>query len=216
MSRALRLGFAVTASAVFLAAEAPVHSQADMRTRQIGVHFDGVSPGISFSVRDLLDARSREKLDSGLPQTLVLRVFAYSRRSSKPIAMVPLSCRVVHDLWDEVYRVQVTSPAGTRTIRVSSAAQVLEQCLVVHRLRVGSGTTFAALRGQSVYFAVLAEFNPVDPLVVERVRRWIARGGQGLEEDSFYGSFVSLFVQREVRAAERIVRFRSQPVTVPR
>jgi hypothetical protein len=54
-------------------------------------------------------------------------------------------------------------------------------------------------------------------LTVERIRRWIARSGESgkLTGDGFFGSFVSIFVDRRMGSAERSLRFQSPLMWAP-
>lgn len=184
--------------------------------RRIGVHWDGMVPELSFSARDLADRDVRKKLQSGLPQVISVRVYAF-RDGGRTVAASLQTCRVVYDLWEEIYRVQVQSAEQDRSVMVPSMKEVLDKCLVTRRLPIGHADNWANRKDEDVYFAVLVEFNPLSQDTVERIRRWLARpaGGGNLEGDAFFGSFVSLFVNRRIGEAERTLRFRSQPVTVP-
>ncbi|MBW2461478.1 MAG: hypothetical protein JRH11_07515 [Deltaproteobacteria bacterium] len=195
----------------------PAQAQEQPPRRRLGVSFRGGPAHLTFSARDLLNADAREKLASGLPQTVVMRVYAYAEGRSAPIAMSVRSCRVVYDLWEEVYRVQVESVNADRATTVSDLDEVLERCVISRRFPVGTAADYSRHRGRRVYFAVLFEFNPLSPDTVERIRRWLARptGGR-VQGEAFFGSFVSLFVNRRIGDAERLLSFRSQRVRVPR
>jgi hypothetical protein len=185
--------------------------------RRLGVRFEEGRPRLTFSARDLLNADSRDKLESGLPQTIVMRIYAYRNGSSTPVAVTARTCRVVYDLWEEVFRVQIQTAGSDRTVAVDSVDDVLERCVVVRRLAIGRASDYRGHRGERIYFATLFEFNPLSPATVERIRRWLARPSGGrVESDAFFGSFVSLFVNRRIGDAERLRRFRSQNVRVPR
>jgi hypothetical protein len=194
----------------------PARAQEPVPERRFGVRWEGSTPRLSFSARDLLNGEVRRKLDSGLPQTLTMRVYAF-RTGGRPVAVVARSCRVVFDLWDELYRVQVQTAEADRTELVRSLSEVLDLCLVARRAAVGRAPDWEGRSGQEVHFAVIVEFNPLSPDTIERIRRWLARPARGgaIEGDAFFGSFVSLFVNRRIGEAERILRFRSQPVRVP-
>ena len=68
--------------------------------------------------------------------------------------------------------------------------------------------------GPHYYLAMVAELNPVSQETMAEVRRWLTRpaGSTRLNrETSFFGSFVSIFVNAKLPEAERVVRARSQP-----
>lgn len=194
----------------------PSHAQSPVPNRRLGIRWQGSLPQLSFSARDMANRSVRRKLRSGLPQNLVMRVFAF-REGGRPVTVTARSCRVVYDLWEEVYRVQLQTPTEDGSELVRTLPEVLERCLVARHMSIGVDEDWEDQSGRRVYFAVLVEFNPLSPDTVERIRRWLARpaGGRGFEGDAFFGSFVSLFVNRRIGEAERTIRFRSQPITVP-
>lgn len=185
--------------------------------RTLGVRWRDGAPLLYFSARDLATAAVRRKLDSGLPQTIVLRVYAYRSADPRaPIALAPQTCRVTKDFIDESYRVQLRTTAGETTESIPTLDGVIRRCLEVRGIAVGQRSVWRALRTARVYFAVLLEFNPLSPDTVRRIRRWLANssGGQ-VQSDAFFGSFVSLFVNHRIGSAEHSLRFQSQPVRVP-
>lgn len=190
---------------------------ADVAPRRMGVEWIEGVPHVSVSARDLATPKVVRKLKSGLPQTLVLRLYAYADRRSQPLALHPRSCRVAYDLWDEVYRVEREPRTATGDGRVEQLEDVLRLCLALRRVPVGTREVYEGRSGQQLYFAAIVEFNPMSRRTVERIRRWIARpsGSPALSGDAFFGSFVSLFVNRRIGEAERAVQFRSQWVDVP-
>ncbi|HJL16542.1 MAG TPA: hypothetical protein RMH99_12845 [Sandaracinaceae bacterium LLY-WYZ-13_1] len=189
----------------------------DVPRRRMGVEWrDGV-PHVHFSAVDLADRSLRRKLRSGLPQTLVMRVYAY-RGDGRPLAVEPRHCRVTYDLWEEVYRVEIREARRDRNESYGTLRAVLQRCLVARRIPVGRARDYADAGGQPLYFAVLLELNPLSPATVHRLRRWLSRpaGGGRIGGEAFFGSFVSLFVNRRIGSAERSLRFRSQTVRVER
>jgi hypothetical protein len=189
----------------------------DVPGRTLGVWWQEGSPRLYFSARDLASADVRRKLESGLPQNLFMRIYAYDADApSEPLAVAPLGCRVTRDFLDDSYRVQLQTASGDRTESLPNLDAVLARCLVVRGLQVGDPARWRSLRGRRVTFAVLVELNPLSPDTVRRIRRWLATSGGGrVDNDAFFGSFVSLFVNRRIGSAERTLSFRSQPVSVP-
>lgn len=175
-------------------------------------------PTLAFTANDLVDGSIRQRLKSGLPQTFVTRIYAFREHQERdPVAVSMFSCRVVYDLWEEVYRVRLQNVQRSQDRLAPSVDAVARLCLNPSGVTVGSEADFARLRGKGVYFGVIIEFNPMSDGTVERIRRWIARsGGSGkLTGDAFFGSFVSIFVDRKMGSAERTFRFRSPPMWVP-
>lgn len=183
-------------------------------TRRMQVRWSGHTPLVGFAVDDFLTPEVVRKLKSGLPQTLVTRVYAYSERNPQPLAVSARSCRVVFDLWEEVYRVQQEDERRDRHSTTRKLDEAVASCLRVSDMPIGDGLD--AHHGERVYFAVIVELNPLSPDTVRRIRRWLSRSsGQQLQGDAFFGSFVSIFVSRQMGTAERSVSFRSPTLDVP-
>lgn len=185
----------------------------DVPTRRVGFQWQRGVPNASVTVRDLIDRNARQKLRSGLPQTLVVRVAAYTEGRADPVGVTLRSCRVRYDLWDEIYAVRILAPGVDRSTSAGSVDDVIRLCLELRSIAVAG--TYP--RGRRVSLLVIAELNPVSRDMLDRIRRWLARpaGGTLGEGDGVFGSFVSLFVNRRVGSAERTVRFRSQSEVVP-
>lgn len=189
---------------------------AAVHQRNLGVVWRTGTPHLSFSARDLATPALAKKLMSGLPQTLLMRVYAYPERSREPAAVSVVSCRVAYDLWEEVFRVQLQSDQNDRAVIARSLNEVNELCLVMRNRAIGRAENYQALKGRGVYFAVAVEQNPISRGTVERIRRWLSRPSNGsMGGDAFFGSFVSIFVNRQIGSAERLVQFRSPNHVVP-
>jgi len=94
---------------------------------------------------------------------------------------------------------------------------VKKTCLVFIKDRIGRPQNYRNFRGASIYFAVIVELNAISDSTVERMRRWLARSEEGskMTGGAFFGSFVSIFVNRRIGSAERVLRFRSPLHRVP-
>ena len=174
------------------------------------------TPAVSFSVRDLVDNEVVKKLQSGLPQTITTRIYTYAERNREPLTIAALSCRVVYDLWEGIYRIERQTETTDKTLTSRSLDGVVTQCLTFQNYSVGDGKLLERMRGGQVYFAVVSELNPLSPDAVQRIRRWLARpSGSELNGNAFFGSFVSIFVGRKLGEAEKILSFRSSAHAVP-
>lgn len=184
--------------------------------RKLGVVWQNGTPHLSFSARDLATPALAKKLMSGLPQTLLMRVYAYPERTSAPVAVSVVSCRVAYDLWEEVFRVQLQTDQSDRAVIARSIREVHELCLVMRNRPIGRAESYTKLSGRSIYFAVAVEQNPISRGTVERIRRWLSRSNNNsMGGDAFFGSFVSIFVNRRIGVAERLLQFRSPGHVVP-
>lgn len=185
--------------------------------RRFGVRWHHQTPYISVSAVDFLSRDVQHKLRSGLPQTIVLQAIAYKSPSKKPVAAYAHTCRIVFDIWDEVFHVQRTTVQSQSSFVMKSPREINKICLDLQTVRLGDASLYRDKPGQSIYVALLVELNPLSEKTVERIRRWLVRpgGSKGLAEDSFYGSFVSLFINPRIGTADRSLRFRSQTLYVP-
>lgn len=208
---------ALGAGAGPLAAHAQAQAQdiAKVASRPMSVRWHEGAPLLSFSARDFVTQDIKRKLESGLPQRIVTRVYAFGERGDRPIAITAASCRVVYDLWEAVYRVEEQTPVIDRARTTRDPSEALSACLEPKTLAVGDRAAFAKLTGARVYFGVIVELNPLSADTVQRIRRWLSRAGRELGGDAFFGSFVSIFVSRQLGAAERAFSFRSTLHTVP-
>jgi len=175
-----------------------------LATRRIGLEWQQGVPRVSVSVTDLVDARARRALDSGLQKRLIMTVQAYEAGGSRPFATTTVACAATFDLWEESYIVRI----GRRTERHPSIDAVLQRCLVARDLAVGRAEDWRPRRGRRVYFAVRAEFNPISASRCTALLRPSSSDGP-------IGPIVVNIVRREICAAERAVDFRSQEVTAP-
>jgi hypothetical protein len=214
-----RLAPIVLAVALLASLHAPraLSQQGGVRFRVLGVVWRNNVPHLSFSARDLSNPSLTKKLMSGLPQTLVMHVVAYPERRREPVALSTTSCRVVYDLWEEVFRIHRDIDGHERSSTAPSIAEVHEHCLVMRDRPIGRPEDYATARGSDVYFAVAVEQNPISRGTVERIRRWLSRPHQSgtMGGDAFFGSFVSVFVNRQIGSAERVLQFRSPGHGVP-
>jgi hypothetical protein len=207
------LGLAVLGSVLDASA---VRGEPAVPTRPVLVQWAGQLPRLSFSADDFVSATVAEKLGSGLPQRIVTRVYAYPEGGQQPITVTVLSCRVVYDLWEGVYRVQEQTASADRSRTVPDLKAVVQTCLNVRVMALGDDATFTRHRGKPIYFGALVELNPLSPDTVQRIRRWLSKSGGGqLRGDAFFGSFVSIFVSRRMGSAEHTLAFRSNTFTVP-
>ncbi len=211
----LLLAFGLGAST--LAGPLLASAQDSVPERRFGVRWSEGAPTVHFSAVDLVDEALRDELESGAWQRLVMRVYAYGE-DGRPLAVAVRSCRIKWDVWPQVYVVQFRSSRLDRDETYRTLDDVLSRCLVSRRVPVGDARDFRAHRGESLYFAALIELNPLSPAQIHRLRRWLSRpaGGGRLGGEAFFGSFVSLFVNRRIGSAQRSLRFRSQSLRVPR
>ncbi|WP_394828353.1 hypothetical protein [Pendulispora albinea] len=220
MTRAHRL-LAGMAAVIGLAFGAPGEAGAQeqpptataLPSRQANFAWDKTRLIASFSYRDVFDAPLTQKLSSGLPTVISMRSFVMRPGEDKPVALAFQTCRVVYDLWNEAYRVTITSTrGGVREQPAINTEGVLRQCAEARDLFIADKALLRA--GTAHFLAVIVEINPVSQEMLEQMNRWASRptGSTGIgPSDALFGSFVNLFV-RTVRTSDRTLQFRTQSI----
>jgi Domain of unknown function (DUF4390) len=193
----------------------PILHPATLPPRQANYAWDADLLRGSFSYRDVLDPDLVKKLSSGLPMIIVMRAYVYREGQdpamATPVALAPRVCRVVYDLWDEVYRVHISEPERERD-QAAVLDGVLRMCTEARDLPV---VRRGLLQPKQPYFlGVVVDVNPVSQEIVDQIRRWMSRptGSTGIgPSDALFGSFAQLFV-RQIATTDRTLTFRTQDV----
>jgi hypothetical protein len=171
----------------------------------------GTTVYVTGNVTSVFDARAYDKLENGLTSTVVIRIWAYPEKRAKPTGFVLLHRTCVYDLWGEIYSCALSGPTGRRTYKVKFRAEALKLLTSLDQVPIAD-TKDVAFEERYVV-AIVAELNPVSKETLAEVRRWLSEGsGSGLDRGgSFFGSFVSVFVNLKIPEADRVARIRSQP-----
>jgi hypothetical protein len=189
----------------------PAHPGA-LPQRQANYAWDNDLLRASFSYRDVLDPVLMKKLSSGLPMVVAMRAYVYRQGEDIPIALTTRLCRVVYDLWDEVFRVHVSEPERGERDQAVLLDSALRLCTEARDLPVGRRGLLAA--GHAYFLGVVVDVNPVSADVVEQMRRWMSRPTGSTEigpADALFGNFVQLFV-RQIATSDKTLPFRTQNV----
>lgn len=188
-----------------VAQEAPVRKQASFAwdERQM--------LRVSLAYRDVVDPATSAKLLGGLPTTIVMRAYIFRESGGEAVAATYKACKVVFDLWDEVYRIEISQTGVADSFTVSPSLEgVLRRCAEADKLAVVHRSLLAPT--DRFYVAGIVEVNPVSPDMLDRIKRWVNRPSDGTTAapgDALFGSFVGLFVAR-IGAADRQLSFRTQ------
>jgi hypothetical protein len=170
---------------------------------------------LTVAYRDVVDAEIAQQLESGLPTVVTMRGYLFRESGGDPIALTARSCRIVYDLWDEVFRIELAQPGGATSVVAVNVEGVIRNCGEARKLPLVDG---ALLTADARYFvATLVEVNPVSQEMLDRIKRWVTRpsGGSAIGPgDSLFGSFVGLFVAR-IGDADRRLAFRTQAFLPP-
>jgi hypothetical protein len=169
---------------------------------------------VSVGFRDVVDAAIHQKLVSGLPTVITMRGYLFRDGSSDPIALAAKSCRIVYDVWDEVFRIQLVQPGSTQEVVAVNVEGVLRNCCEAKNVPLVDRARLARVPH---FVATLVEVNPVSQAMLDSIKRWVTRpsGSSGIGPgDSLFGSFVGLFVAR-IGAADRQLAFRTASFLPP-
>jgi hypothetical protein len=168
---------------------------------------------VSIGLQDLFGPRDAERLLSGFSTRVLIRVALLREGTSEPIVQAMRLAEIVYDLWDEKLRVRLSTDkpgvAETQIVATPKAAVDLATSLVAFPVveigRLQPGTSY--------HLKVRADLNPISEELVTNVRRWLSRPsgrGRAGSGDSFFGSFVSVFVNPRVDDSERLLQVVSQ------
>jgi hypothetical protein len=168
---------------------------------------------ITTDVTSVFDEAAYHRLEDGLLSTVVIRLWVFPKGSKRPLAFQLLHREMVYDLWGEAYEVALTGPNGRRVYRVKYRAEALKLVTELHQFAMADLSVIPY--DEPIEVAVVAELNPVSAETMAEVRRWLSDGsGGGLDRGgSFFGSFVSVFVNLKVPDADRVLRTRSKTYT---
>jgi hypothetical protein len=173
---------------------------------------------VSIGLQDLFGPRDIERLLSGFSTRVLIRVALLREGSSQPVAQAMRLSEIVYDLWDEKLRVRISTdkPDNPKTLVVTTPKAAVDVA--------ASLVTFPLVQADQLQTGVVyhlslrADLNPISEELVTNVRRWLShpsgrsRSGSG---ESFFGSFVSVFVNPRIDDSERLLQVISQPFEPP-
>lgn len=196
-------------------AEEPMKTPSQLTQRTATIALEKKMAVMTVSYRDAVDATISKRLLSGLPTTIAMRGYVFKESGGDPVALTAKSCKVVYDLWDEVFRVTITQAGGQTSTVAVNVEGVLRNCAEARKIPVMER---ASMKDATKYFvALLVEVNPVSAEMLDRIKRWVTRpnGSTSLSSsDSLFGSFVGLFVTR-IQSADKRIQFRTQAFLPP-
>ena len=177
-----------------------------------GRFFESGDLRISVGFREMLDTTLKKRLKSGFATTVVMRVYLYRKHDGRQISFGVRTLKAYYDPWDEEYLLKMRDHSGSRSRRFRSRRAVVDRLTSLWRFRIAR---IGQVKPGTQYFvAVIAEVNPVDERLLAEVRHWLRNphgGHRQVGSESFFGSFVSIFVNNKIRRAEKTFRVRTQP-----
>jgi hypothetical protein len=172
---------------------------------------------VSVGLQDLFGARDMERLLSGFSTRVLIRVALVRDDRNESVAQAVRLSEIVYDLWDEKLRVRVSNekpgkPEAHEVPTPKAAVDIATSLVDFAIADVGK------LDPNALYHVSLrADLNPISDELVTNVRRWLSRpGSRAGSGETFFGSFVSVFVNPRVEDSERMLGLISQSFQVPR
>jgi hypothetical protein len=172
---------------------------------------------VSVGLQDLFGPRDVERLLSGFTTRVLIRVALVREDQNQSVAQAVRLSEIVYDLWDEKLRMRVSGEQPGRVdahdVPTPKAAVDLATTLLAFPL-----AEVAKLEpGVPYHVTFRADLNPISDELVTNVRRWLSRpGSRAGSGESFFGSFVSVFVNPRVEDSERMLGLVSQSFELPR
>jgi hypothetical protein len=187
--------------------------------RATGLALSAKQLAVSVGLQDLFGPAERQRLTSGFATRVLLRVALQEEGAAEPLAVAFQRTEIVYDIWDERFKLRITRGGGGPDLHVEArtADEAIARAAAFWSFPVVEA---ARLRPGAAYvLAFRGDLNPISEELMADVRRWLAQPGRGQRRvgagDSFFGSFVSIFVNPRVDDSERQVRFLSQRFGLP-
>jgi hypothetical protein len=184
----------------------------DLAVRTTGLHMRNGVLAISVGVPDIIQPAAEQHLTSGFATRVLIRVALFREETREVVATTYRLADIVYDLWEEKFRVQRSD--ARRLVEQRDAATAREAIsLAADLIQFPVADLGRMIPGVSYRLSFSTDLNPLSPEVVTELRRWLARPqGQGrlAPGDSFFGSFVSIFVNPHIEDSERRIQFISQ------
>jgi hypothetical protein len=175
---------------------------------------------ISVGMQDLFGPAERQHLTSGFSTRVLIRVALQdaSRERGYPLALAVQRAEIVYDIWDEKFSVRVTRGLGAELRAIApTAEEAIWRATALWQFPIADATRLQV--GGRYVVLVRGDLNPISEDLLADVRRWLVQPARGQRRlgagDSFFGSFVSIFVNPRIEDSERQVRFVSQPFILP-
>jgi len=193
-----------------LAQTARPTAPAELPVREANLRWDDELLRATFSFKDVLDPAVRQKLSSGPASTIAMSAYVFREGETNPVMLKVQTCVVSYDLWEDVYRVEVTNAAGKTSRPVANLGGVERACTTAQDFPIA---TRASLRvGVAHFLTVKVEVNPVSEEVRAQMRQWMQRPVGAAEVgpgDSLFSAFV-LLLFRDVGGSDRTLLFRTR------
>jgi hypothetical protein len=209
-----RVARALLLAVAGLAVSAPAMAADRPPVRTTGVDIRDGQLVVSVGLQDLFGPAEREHLTSGFTTRVLIRVALEDQATGEPMAIAVQRAEIVYDIWDEKFSVRTTRGLGAELRAVAASAdEAIWRATALRDFPIADAGRLRAGRRYAV--VVRGDLNPISNDLLADVRHWLVEPARGQRRlwagDSFFGSFVSIFVNPRIEDAERQLRFVSQP-----
>lgn len=204
------MGLLAIAATAFAASDALADDKVELRRMSFAERGGNLTVTTAFT--ELFDAAAYERLDSGVASLIVVRVYVYKKGEEMPVSFVLANIRIAYELWDKIYEVRIEGPLGVRELRFNRRSDAFREITSLERFPLAPLSRVDI--GPHYFLGMVIELNPISKELLAEVRKWLSQrpGRSRLNAgSSFFGSFVSIFVNPKLAEADRILKLRSQP-----
>lgn len=210
------------AAVLLLLLSTPAQARAEaLAERKVGLAVNARTLVVSVGLQDLFAPAARERLTSGFATRVLIRVQLLRQGDPEPLAVAFQRVEIIYDIWDEKFRVRTTRGPGTdHEVEVTTPEQAIFAATALVRFPIELEQSLRP--GERYNLALRGDLNPLSPELMGEVRRWLRqpagaqrRPGAG-GGDSFFGNFVTVFINPQIEDSERQLRFLSQSFEAPR
>jgi len=165
---------------------------------------------LSFDYTEIFDQKAQQNLSSGLPSVVLLRLGLNKVSKNKPVKIFIRTCKIVYDIWEENYVVNIYETTGNKTEKCGDRKNAISICASPKNMKF----SIDGVESGTYYFSATVDLNPLSDEVLESMRKWLKRplsdSGSLNPSDSFFGSFMTLFVNEKIQPSEKTFFFESQ------
>ena len=169
---------------------------------------------VSVGYRDVVDDKIKQKLNRGLPTTILMTGGLFRSGGRQPLALTAQNCKITFHVWEEAYRIEITQPGVSRAQWTPTVEGVLRRCAQATKLLAGDRQQVP--QGVPVFLRAEVQINPISAEVLQKIKRWVSRPSgtsTAAPGDAVFSTFTGLFLQR-IGDAERELKF-STKLIVP-
>jgi hypothetical protein len=166
---------------------------------------------VSVGYRDVVDDKIKQKLNRGLPTTILMTGTLYrSGGKQAPLSTTAQSCKITFHVWEEAYRIEILQPGLSRVRWTPTVEGVLRRCAEATKLL--AATRQQVPQDTPVYLGAKVQINPISAEVLQKIKRWVSRPSgtsTAAPGDAVFSTFTGLFLQR-IGEAERELKFNTK------